>query len=259
MLHPEATASVLGNAHMPPSSNLATQAARVPRHVAIIMDGNGRWAKKRGLSRSDGHRAGAESVRAVTRTARKLGIEALTLYAFSEQNWARPQAEVQGLFTLLVDFLTSERQELHKQHIRLVALGNLARLPLPARLALQAVIADTRHHRGMTLALCLSYGGREDLVQAARALAEQVKAGTLEPAAIDERAMANALWTSQVGCDPDLVIRTSGEQRVSNFLLWDAAYAEFVFAACDWPEFGEPQFQAAVTEFSRRQRRFGAV
>ena len=255
MLHSTSSSAQMGHAPPPP----AAAGSQLPKHVAIIMDGNGRWAKKRGLGRSEGHKAGAESVRTITRMARRLGIEALTLYAFSEQNWARPAAEVQGLFSLLVAFLHSERAELHRQQIRLVALGNLARLPLPARLALQAVVAETKAHRGMTLSLCLSYGGREDVVQAARTLAEQVKAGKLEPAAIDEQALARALWTAPIGRDPDLVIRTSGEQRVSNFLLWDAAYAEFVFAACDWPDFGEAEFTAALQEFARRQRRFGAV
>ncbi|MBM4342914.1 MAG: di-trans,poly-cis-decaprenylcistransferase [Deltaproteobacteria bacterium] len=233
--------------------------AALPRHVAIIMDGNGRWAKRRGLGRSDGHRAGAESVRAIVRMARRAGIGTLTLYAFSEQNWSRPATEVQGLFSLLVDFLASERDELRRHEIRLVAIGHTDKLPLPARLALRKVVDDTRAHTAMTLALCLSYGGREDLVQAARSLAEQVRAGTLDPATIDESTLARSLWTARLGGDPDLVIRTSGEQRLSNFLLWESAYAELVFSDVDWPDFREAEFLAALQAFAGRQRRFGAV
>jgi len=233
--------------------------ARLPRHVAIIMDGNGRWAERRGLPRSAGHRAGAESVRAITRRARGLGLEALTLYAFSEQNWGRPAGEVDDLFALLVEFLASERAELRDQHIRLVAVGNLDRLPLAARLALQAVSAETGHDHGMTLALCLSYGGREDIVQAARALAVHAAAGQIDPRAIDEAMVARSLWTAAVGRDPDLVIRTSGEQRLSNFLLWDAAYAELCFVPCAWPDFGAAEFDAALAEYALRERRFGGL
>ncbi len=244
----------------PQAADLAQSLPTVlPRHVAIIMDGNGRWAKRRGQSRSDGHRAGAESVRAIVRMARKVGIETLTLYAFSEQNWARPAGEIQSLFTLLVEFLASERELLRQHQIRLVALGNTDKLPLPARLALRKVIDDTRDHKAMTLGLCLSYGGREDLVQATQALAAQVRAGTLEPGDITESAITRALWTARLGGDPELVIRTSGEQRLSNFLLWESAYAEFVFSDVDWPDFREAQFAGALRTFAGRQRRYGAV
>ncbi|MBI5609144.1 MAG: di-trans,poly-cis-decaprenylcistransferase [Deltaproteobacteria bacterium] len=231
----------------------------LPRHLAVIMDGNGRWAQTRGLARNHGHRAGAEAVRRVTRMARKLGIEVLTLYAFSEQNWSRPASEVQGLLTLLVEFLRQELDELRTNDIRLVAVGNLARLPLPVRLTLQHAIDSTARGRSMTLALCLSYGGREDLVQAARTLASRVAAGELAASDITEGALGQALWTAQLPCAPDLVVRTSGEQRLSNFLLWESAYAELYFSPAAWPEFDEQQLTAALQAFSQRQRRFGGV
>ncbi len=232
---------------------------RLPRHLAIIMDGNGRWAKRQGLSRSDGHRAGAESVRVITRACRRLGLQTLTLYAFSEQNWSRPASEVQALLTLLVDFLRSELDELQRSDIRLVAVGHTAKLPLPVRLALQHVIDATAHHRSMTLALCLSYGGREDLLQATRALASRVARGELAASAIDEAAVQRALWTGQLGGDPDLVVRTSGEQRLSNFLLWEVAYAEFFFSQRDWPDFREDDLAEALRAYMGRQRRFGGL
>ncbi len=244
---------------IPQKAWLLSRQGKLPRHLAIIMDGNGRWAQRRDLPRSEGHRAGAASVRALTRMSRRLGIETLTLYAFSEQNWSRPAAEVQALLTLLVEFLSSELQELHSSQIRLVAVGNLQRLPLPVRMALQRVVDATRDYRAMTLALCLSYGGREDLVQAARALATQVAAGKLRADAIDEAALSQALWTAPLRQPPDLVIRTSGEQRLSNFLLWDAAYAEFIFAQRDWPDFREAELADCLEEFANRDRRFGAV
>lgn len=245
-----------------PIPDAAWQLARqgkLPQHLAIIMDGNGRWAQRRGLPRSEGHRAGAATVRAMTRMARRLGIKTLTLYAFSEQNWSRPASEVQALLTLLVEYLASELAELHSSQIRLVAVGNLQRMPLPVRLALQKVVDATRQHRGMTLALCLSYGGREDLVQAAQHLAGEVAAGRMRADAIDEAAITAALWTAPLRQPPDLVIRTSGEQRLSNFLLWDAAYAEFIFSSRDWPDFAEGDLSACLEEFARRDRRFGAI
>lgn len=232
---------------------------RLPRHLAIIMDGNGRWAQRHGQDRSHGHRAGAETVRVITRMARRLGIEVLTLYAFSEQNWSRPVSEVQALLSLLVDFLGTELQELRRSQIRLVAIGNLARLPLPVRMALQHVIDATAGHHAMTLALCLSYGGREDMIQASRRLAERVARGELAAQAIDEQLIASTLWTAPLGRDPDLVVRTSGEQRLSNFLLWEAAYAEFYFASQDWPEFRETHLTEALQVYAQRERRFGAI
>ncbi len=232
---------------------------RLPKHVAVIMDGNGRWAQARGGERKDGHRAGAESVRAVTRLARQLGIETLTLYAFSEQNWGRPQAEVQALLQLLVEYLSSELNEMRRTGIRLHAIGNIARLPLTVRLALQTAIAATAGHRSMNLALCLSYGSREEMVHAVQQLAQKVAAGQLKPDQIDEKAIEQQLWTAPLQSAPDLIVRTSGEQRLSNFLLWQAAYAELVFVATEWPDFRQPAFADALLEFSERQRRFGGI
>lgn len=240
------------------AARLASQ-GRLPKHVAIIMDGNGRWAQRQGLPRAEGHRAGAQAVRAATRTARRLGLQTLTLYAFSEQNWSRPQAEVEALLRLLVDYLHSELEELRKSDIRLVAIGNLGRMPLPVRLALQGVMAATAGHKSMTLALALSYGGREELVHAAKVLAEKVAKGALTPEQIDEGALQQALWSAPLASDPDLIVRTSGEQRLSNFLLWQSAYAELYFADKDWPDFGDDDFAQALIDYTRRERRFGAV
>ncbi len=244
---------------IPPAAYELARQGLLPRHLAMIMDGNGRWAQAHGLSRSHGHRAGAETVRGLTRMARKLGIEVLTLYAFSEQNWSRPASEIQGLLTLLLEFLGHELDEMRKNDIRLVALGNIARLPLPVRITLQHAIDTTARGRGMILALCLSYGGREDLVQATRTLAKRVAAGELAASAIDEAAISRALWTGSLPCPPDLVVRTSGEQRLSNFLLWESAYAELYFSPVAWPDFNEPQLCDALVAFSQRQRRFGGV
>jgi undecaprenyl diphosphate synthase len=239
--------------------DLIQRQGRLPRHVAVIMDGNGRWAQARGQDRCDGHKAGAESVRTVTRTARELGIETLTLYAFSAQNWARPAREVAALMQLLADYATHELPELRRTGVRLVVAGDLARLPLPARLALDAAMRATADLRGMTLCLCLSYGGREELVAAAKKLAERVQSGRLQPHAIDEATLERELWTAQLASAPDLVIRTSGENRLSNFLLWQSAYAELYFTDVAWPAFREPEFAAALLDYAHRQRRFGGL
>lgn len=232
--------------------------APVPAHVAIIMDGNGRWAERRGEPRLAGHSEGAKSVRAVTRTARRIGVEALTLYAFSAQNWARPPEEVEGLMDLLRDYLIDEREELLDNDIRLAAAGDLDRLPARVREPLEALREETAHCRTMVLTLCLSYGGREEIVAAVRRLAAEVAAGTLDPDAIDEAVVAARLWTGDLP-EPDLVIRTSGERRISNFLLWGSAYAEFVFTSTLWPDFREMDLLQCIREYQRRERRFGRV
>jgi undecaprenyl diphosphate synthase len=231
---------------------------RLPRHVAIIMDGNGRWARQRGRPRLDGHRQGAESVRDVTRAAREIGIEALTLYAFSAQNWQRPPDEVVGLMELLLKFVHQERAEILDNHIRLRAVGEIERLPDFVRAPLEELCRVSREHRGMVLCLALSYGGREALVHAMRHLAAESVAGRLRPETIDETAVDEALWTR--GLPPvDLLIRTSGEQRLSNFLLWEAAYAELYFTDVLWPDFDRRHFIAALEDFGRRERRYGLV
>ncbi|MGE5188678.1 MAG: isoprenyl transferase [Gemmatimonadota bacterium] len=231
-------------------------AGSLPRHVAIIMDGNGRWAKLRGLPRIDGHRMGIRSVRAVVECARELGIPYLTLYAFSTENWGRPAAEVETLMTLLREFLVKELPELRKNRIRLRAIGEVAMLPAAVRRVLESAISGTAGAREMTLTLALSYAGRNEIVRAARRLASDAVSGAVTPAAITEDDLAARLDTSDMP-DPDLVIRTSGELRISNFLLWQAAYAEFVFTDVLWPDFGKTEFLAALDEYARRDRRFG--
>jgi undecaprenyl diphosphate synthase len=230
----------------------------LPEHVAIIMDGNGRWAAARGGKRSDGHRQGAEAVRRVVRAARELGVRYLTLYAFSAQNWERPAAEVADLMQLLLRFVLQERAELNARGIRLTTIGDQTRLPAYVRGPIAALTEATRANRGMTLCLALSYGGRESIVRAAQRLARAAVEGRLAPEAIGEDHVARALDTRALP-PPDLLIRTSGEQRLSNFLLWECAYAELYFTDVMWPDFGREHLLAAVEAFSRRQRRFGRV
>jgi undecaprenyl diphosphate synthase len=228
------------------------------RHVAIIMDGNGRWAEERGLARSAGHRAGAEAVRAVVRAARRMNLPCLTLYAFSEQNWARPVVEIGALMRLLAQFLEEERAELMARGVRLVTIGRTTALPIAVRDALTAVVHDTAANREMTLCLALSYGGRESLVGAVRALVDAVQAGELAADAIEEETISIALDTSILP-PVDLIVRTSGEQRLSNFLLWECAYAELLFCDKLWPDFGEDDLADAIERFGRRERRYGAL
>lgn len=228
----------------------------VPRHVGIIMDGNGRWAEAQGKPRLEGHREGSSSVREVTRCARRLGIEALTLYAFSAQNWSRPVEEVAGLMDLLREYLEAERAEILDNGIRLNAIGEIDRLPRMVREPLDRLRADSAHNTGMVLTLALSYGGREEIVAAALKLAAQVKSGELDPARVRESDFEKLLWTGLLP-PADLVIRTSGERRVSNFLLWQAAYAEYVFVDTLWPDFRAADFLDCLETFQKRERRFG--
>ena len=214
------------------------------------MDGNGRWAEARGLPRVAGHREGAEAVRAVTRAARRIGIEALTLYAFSSENWGRPEPEVGALMHLLADFPESERGEMMQNGIRLNAAGDLERLPEAVREKLAAVRAETAGNRGMVLTLALSYGGRQELVQAAR------RAAAAKGAALEAEDLEAALWTAGLP-ELDLLVRTSGERRISNFLLWQCAYAEFVFSDVLWPDFRDAELFAVLAEYQGRERRFG--
>jgi len=224
----------------------------LPRHVGIIMDGNGRWAEARGLPRLEGHRQGSDSVRTVTRAARKLGVEALTLYAFSSQNWSRPPGEVEGLMDLLREYLFKERSEIQGNQIRLNAIGELDRLPPRVREPLEELRAASAGNDRMVLTLALSYGGREEIVHAARRIA----ADRLRPEEVSADAIEARLWTA--GLPPlELVIRTSGELRLSNFLLWQTAYAEIHCTAKAWPDFGEEDLLLALADFQRRERRFG--
>jgi undecaprenyl diphosphate synthase len=230
----------------------------IPRHIAVIMDGNGRWAKERGLPRRDGHRAGAESVREVANACIELGVEFLTLYAFSSENWNRPPAEVKALMGLLDRFLAEKAKDLDQQNIRLLAIGQLDRLPDKTRGLLDEIIARTRDHSALTLVLALSYGGREEIVEAARSLAADAASGTLAPAKIDSTLFASRLQTADIP-DPDLLIRTSGEMRISNFLLWQISYAEIVIIKKFWPDFRRNDLTDAVHEYQRRHRRFGTL
>ncbi len=234
----------------------ALDPARLPRHVAIIMDGNGRWAQRRGYSRIRGHQEGAESVRAVVRFCRKIGVPYLTLYAFSEENWQRPPLEVQALMQLLGHYLQQEIGEMQENQIAFQAIGDLSRLPSKIQRQLAETMAATRSGRELTLTLALSYGGRSEIVQAARQLAEKVRQGLLEPQDIDRELFARHLYTRELP-DPDLLIRTSGEHRISNFLLWQLAYTELYFTDTLWPDFREEEFLAALLDFQRRDRRLG--
>ncbi|HEV7987641.1 MAG TPA: isoprenyl transferase [Candidatus Binataceae bacterium] len=238
--------------------NLSLDPSRLPRHVAIVMDGNGRWANRRGLSRHEGHRRGKDSVRAVVDAARELGIPYLTLYAFSSENWGRPTTEVSFLMSLFHRYLFTETKRLMKRDIRVVALGDTERLPPRVREALAETVAATRDNRTMTVALALSYGGRQDIVNAARSIARAVAEGALSPEQIDEQLVARELTTTGLP-DPDLLIRTSGELRVSNFFLFQLAYTELYFTDTLWPDFREREFLSAIAAYQLRERRFGAV
>ena len=227
------------------------RARPLPRHVAIIMDGNGRWAEARGLPRVAGHREGSASVRAVAREARAVGVEALTLYALSVQNLARPPHEVRALMELLAEFLESERREIMDNGIRLAAIGDLDRLPGAVRSRLDALCAESRGNRGMVLTLALSYDGREELAQAARRAARRLAPGDIDAAALEAE-----LWTAGLP-ELDLMVRTSGERRISNFLLWQCAYAELAFVETLWPDFRERELLEVLADFQTRERRFG--
>ncbi len=241
------------------TTELSEQAgAALPAHVAIIMDGNGRWAAQRNLPRVEGHRRGAESVREVLRCAFKLGIRHLTLYAFSIENWNRPKEEVETLMKFLARYLKTEQQEMNQNNVRLRAIGQLDRLPGFVREQLDATIASLDQNTGTTLNLALSYSARTELVDAARAIAAKAKSGEMAPADIDEQTLSDHLYTAGTP-DPDLLIRTSGEMRVSNFMLWQISYAELVVTERLWPDFGEADFRAALEEFAARDRRFGKV
>lgn len=230
----------------------------LPEHVAIIMDGNGRWALNQGFGRNLGHRQGSEAVRRTVRACRRLGIGSLTLYAFSEQNWARPSFEVNALMELLKEFLVSEREELLDKGIRLRAIGRRCRLPDDVAAILERIEAETADLTRMTLTLALSYGGREEIADATREVAKRVAAGELDPERIDERLLDGVLPSMETG-PVDLLVRTSGEQRISNFLLWATAYAELYFTDRLWPDFDEQDLFAALAAYQRRERRFGQL
>lgn len=230
----------------------------VPRHVAIIMDGNGRWAKARGLARTEGHRAGAKSVRCVIEQCRKHGVRYLSLFSFSSENWKRTPQEVAGLMAMFAEHLDSElrNQELLHGGVRLRAIGNLERLPLAVRLALKKVTDLTKSNTELDLVLALSYSGRDDILQASRNLAEKVRAGLITADDINEESFNAELWTAGMP-EPDVLIRTGGEMRISNFMLWQSAYSEIISVPEFWPDFDESVFLRCLKEYQGRERRFG--
>jgi undecaprenyl diphosphate synthase len=235
-----------------------TTDARAPRHVAIIMDGNGRWAARRGLGRLYGHQRGAETLRQVVEACPDLGVEILTLYAFSTENWRRPPEEVSGLMNLFRRYLRREAAELVEKGVRLRFIGDRKRLAPDLQAMMASVERQTAGGERLTVVMAINYGGRAEIAAAARALADEVAAGTRRAEDVTEEALAACLTTADLP-DPDLVIRTSGEQRISNFLLWQCAYAEFVFAPELWPDFDRAAFERALGAFGARERRFGAV
>lgn len=230
----------------------------VPRHVAVIMDGNGRWARRRCLPRVAGHRAGRHAVRRCVDACGRLGIEALTLYTFSQENFNRPEAEVKALWHFLQETIGAERDELQRRGVRLVTSGEIERLPARAQAALREAVDALAANTGLVLNLALAYGGRQEILRAARLLARRVAAGELDPAAVTEADFAQGLYTAGLP-DPDLVIRTSGEARLSNFLLWQGAYAELLISPVLWPDFTGRDLALAVADYQGRERRFGAL
>ena len=229
---------------------------KTPRHIAIIMDGNGRWAQQRGLDRSEGHAEGVKTVRRITEAASKAGIEYLTLYTFSTENWNRPKDEVDALMHLIVIAIERETPDLIKNNVRLTMIGDMDRMPKEARERLERCMSETSHCTGLTLVLALSYSSRWEIVEACRRLAAEAAAGTLDPAEINDHVFSERLSTADMP-DPDLLIRTGGDMRVSNFLLWQIAYSEMYFTSTYWPDFSETDFFDAIDAYAGRQRRFG--
>lgn len=231
---------------------------QTPSHIAIIMDGNGRWARKRGWARIRGHKEGVESVREITRECAKRHVKQLTLYAFSQENWKRPQREVNLLMKLLKDFLIKERDEIEENNIRLTAIGRISGLPEDVQRELAIGIEESKNNTGMILCLALNYGGRSEIVDAAKNIARSVKAGKMGLEEITEETFRRFLYTSEM-TDPDLLIRTGGEMRVSNFLLWEISYTELWVTPVCWPDFRKRHLDEAIQEYARRERRFGGL
>jgi len=241
-----------------PSARCDVPSDRLPRHVAVIMDGNGRWARQRGLPRIEGHRAGVQSVRRVTEECARLGIEQLTLYCFSSENWKRPTEELEFLMELLERYVVEERPRIMVHNIRARWIGRREGLPERAVRELDETVRQSAGNTGLTVCLAINYGGRAELVDAARRIAAEVRDGALDPVSIDERTISDRLYTAGM-IDPDLLIRTAGEMRVSNFLLWQISYAELWVTDVCWPDFAEAQFHAALRSYAARDRRFGGL
>ena len=254
------SSSLTGQSALPTVEQQIAQLDRqkLPRHVAMIMDGNGRWAQSRGMPRIEGHRRGARSVRQVVELGTQLDLEQLTLYCLSSENWKRPAAELSFLMFLLEKYLIEERKEIIRQNIRFSVIGQIADLPANIRREIDLTLKQTAHHTGMRLCLAINYGGRAEIVSAVRKLAEQVADGTLAPAAISEQLLSEHLDTASMS-DPDLVIRTAGEMRFSNFLLWQISYSELWVTNKFWPEFDKSEFLHALQDYAHRNRRFGGL
>ncbi len=231
---------------------------RIPTHVAVIMDGNGRWANRRGKPRSIGHEAGVESVKTIVKAAARIGVKFLTLFTFSVENWQRPKTEVSFIMKLLYEKTRSELAELNENDVRMIATGDIGELAATQRRALEHAITETAGNTGLVLNLALNYGGRTEIVDAVKRIARDVKSGLLNPDDIDERLFSSYLYTADLP-DPDLLIRTSGEMRLSNFLLWQTSYTELYVTNALWPDFGESDFYEAILEYQSRDRRFGKV
>ena len=241
---------------MSPINNLDLQ--NIPRHVAFIMDGNGRWAKNKGQHRLFGHAAGVESVKSVIQTARELGVSYLTLYAFSTENWARPSEEVEGLMNLLVDAIANEVDEMHANGVRLLTIGDIQGLPGNCYVSLLSAMDRTKDNTALTLVLALNYSARQEIIKAAAAAHQLIQDGQLTSADLSEQVFSSLLQTKNIP-DPELLIRTSGECRISNFLLWQLSYTELLFTDIHWPDFRRDAFIAAIADFQKRERRFGMV
>ncbi|MDD7182794.1 isoprenyl transferase [Peptostreptococcus anaerobius] len=231
---------------------------KIPNHIAIIMDGNGRWAKSKFMPRTYGHKVGVETIRKIVKECSRLGVKYLTLYAFSTENWKRPQEEVSALMGLLVTYLKNELDELHKNNVKILTIGDISKLPDVCVDELEKSIEKTKNNTGVTLSLALNYGSRDDIKKAVREISKDVSDGKISVEDIDDEMISKHLYTKNI-IDPDLVIRTSGEQRLSNFLLWEIAYSEFYFTDIHWPDFDEENLQKAIYSYQKRDRRFGAV
>lgn len=231
---------------------------KVPAHIAIIMDGNGRWAKSRFMPRTYGHKVGVETIRKVVKECSRLGVKYLTLYAFSTENWKRPKEEVSALMGLLVKYLRNELEELHKNNVKILTIGDISKLPQVCIEELDLAKEKTKDNRGLVMSLALNYGGRNDLVNAVKNISQEVVDGKISVDDIGDDLISSHLSTKE-SPDPDLVVRTSGEQRLSNFLLWELAYSEFYFADIHWPDFDEKELQKAIFAYQSRDRRFGGI
>lgn len=230
----------------------------IPKHVAIIMDGNGRWAKSRSLPRTMGHKAGVEAIRRIVKEADKIGIKYITLYAFSTENWKRPEKEVNALMNLLVQYLRDEINSLHENNIKLNVLGDTENIPDKCSNQINEAIDLTKNNKGLTLNIAFNYGGRDEIVRSVKLIVEDIESGKINKDYIDQKLFANYLYTRGLP-DPDLIIRPSGEQRISNFLLWQCAYSEFWYSNVNWPDFTENDLKKAIYDYQNRSRRFGGV